>query len=596
VHFRPLRSLAALTFASALFLGLAPSAGAAGGNDKEAQKLYDSAINDDYLGAEFAKAEKKLKDALTKCGSNCSPEMVGKIHVAMGTVYSVGLSKNDDAKTEFAAALKADPKATLSADLSTPDLVKLFDEVKKSTGGSKPSVEPKAGPEPRAPTADGGHTPPAESPVNTPLPIYIEPADDVPLSKVILRYKPFGATQFKSVELKKTGKGYGGEIPCEDVTTTGDVKYFFAFTGADGEAAGGLGSTKEPFKTTIKNEIEGDAPKLPGKKAPEQCKEKADCPPGLPGCDSGKKHGDKGWGSSCEAASECKDGLTCLNGTCEEDKGSGGDTGGGGGGDDGQKKKRMNLVGVVGELDFLVIKGGSSVCDGTNVSYVCYLQGTAHQFFGVPVPYPADKSIDSITGGGKLGGARILAVYERQLLKKIGLVAGVRLGYAFGGPPLPDNLVNGNPPLLTTPAAIMLNNGHAGPQQSTALGFHGFHGEARLAYYLLGSMMDDKKLRPFVFVGGGTGQVNGSVPVALCDANYTSADAGSKQCPGTSHTSVVRQATAYQITGLGFVDFGAGTTFGITPLFGISAEVKFMFMVPTFGVVVAPTLGPVFNF
>src|SRR5262249_26263424 len=158
-------------------------------------------------------------------------------------------------------------------------------------------------------------------------PIYIEPSDEVPLAKVTLRYKPFGATQYKSVEMKKMGKGYGAEIPCEDVTTTGDIKYFFAFTGTDGEAAGGLGSNKEPFRTTIKNESEGDAPKLPGKKPPSQCKAKGDCPPGLPGCEekksSGGPRGDKGWGSSCDQTQECKEGLMCLNGTCAEDNGTG---------------------------------------------------------------------------------------------------------------------------------------------------------------------------------------------------------------------------------------------------------------------------------
>ncbi len=65
--------------------------------------------------------------------------------------------------------------------------------------------------------------------------------------------------------------------------------------------------------------------------------------------------------------------------------------------------------------------------------------------------------------------------------------------------------------------------------------------------------------------------------------------------PGTA-TTILRQVNAYQLTGLGFVDLGVGTTFGITPLFGIAAEVKLMFMVPTFGFVASPYLGPVFNF
>ena len=576
MHLRPLRSLSALTIASALLLGLAPTAGAAGARDKDAQKLFDSAINEDYLNADFAKAEKKLKDAVAKCGgSGCSGELLGKIHIALGTVYGVGLSKLDEAKTEFVAALKADPKAVLDPSLTTPELTKAFDEAKKA-GGSRPPPpsddKPEPKPEKSAPSGDAGHTPPPESQVNTPLPIYVEPSDEVPLSKVTLRYKPFGAAQYKSVEMKKVGKGYAAEIPCEDVTTTGDLKYFFAFTGADGEAAGSLGSNKEPFKTTIKNELEGDAPKLPGKKPPEQCKEKGDCPPGLPGCDSGKsssvKRGDKGWGSSCDATPECKEGLACLNGTCDEDKGGGG---GDKGGDDGAKK-RMNLIGVAAQFDLLNIASGQNVCNGSNAAYACFTPGTTNQFFGTPAQF---ANTDGITGGMDFAGARILVSYERQLIKKLGLTLGLHVGYAFGGPSAPTNINTTNPNI------------------AQAKGFLPVHVEGRLSYYVLNSMMEDKKFRPYVFLNGGLAQVNAPVGVAVCD---TTLGAGEKPTPGCPGTSIERQVNAYQITGLNFFGFGAGTTFGITPLFGIALELKFMFMVPTFGFVLAPSLGPVFNF
>ena len=596
VHLRPLRSFATLGFASALFFGILPSA-SAGPKDKAAQKLFDTAINEDYLNADFDKAEKKLKEAVTACGSSgCSSDLLAKIHVALGTVYGVGQNKNAEAKEEFVAALKADAGAALDPSLTTPEIAKIFADAKKAAGGSSGAAPPTPTTT-RAPAGDATHTPPPESQVNTPLPIYIEPADDVPLAKVVLRYKPFGATQFKSVELKKIGKGYGGEIPCEDTTTTGDIKYFFAFTGADGEPAGGLGSTKEPFKTTIKNELEGEAPKLPGKKSSPQCKEKLDCPPDMPGCDSGKpvKHGDKGWGSSCELASECKEGLTCLNGTCEEDK-----AGGGGGDDKGDgKKKRMNLVGLGAQFDFLVLSGSTKVCDGA-VNYACYrTDQPGAQFFGVPVAFP---NTDGIQGGGSFAGARILVGYDRQILKKIGLSIGARIGYAFGGPKSPNNLDgNGNPALLSNSTAIdlteMMNGVAAGanPPQTPAKSFFPFHGEARISYHVLGaSMMDQLKFRPYVFVDGGVAQVNASVPVAICDANVLSTDSG-KGC-GLKTSTVIRQVTAYQITGLNFVGFGGGSTFGITPVFGVAVELKFMFMLPTFGTVVAPSLGPVFNF
>ncbi len=45
-------------------------------------------------------------------------ELLGKIHIALGTVHGVGMSKMDDAKADFADALKVDPKAALDPSLT----------------------------------------------------------------------------------------------------------------------------------------------------------------------------------------------------------------------------------------------------------------------------------------------------------------------------------------------------------------------------------------------------------------------------------------------------------------------------------------------
>ncbi len=110
-------------------------------------------------------------------------------------------------------------------------------------------------------------------------------------------------------------------------------------------------------------------------------------------------------------------------------------------------------------------------------------------------------------------------------------------------------------------------------------------------------MMEDKKFRPYVFARRWSGQVNAAVAVAVCDTTLGAGEQATAGCPVVNGKgSVERQVNAYQITGLNFFGFGGGTTFGITPLFGLALEVKFMFMVPTFGFVLAPTIGPVFNF
>ncbi len=573
MHLRLFRSLVALAFASAFFLALAPTAHA-GPQDKECQKLLDSAMNDDYLATEFDKAEKKLKEAVSKCGSNGSPELVGKIQIALGTVYGVGLSKTAEAKAAFIAALKADPKAALDPSLTTPELAKIYEEAKKEAASAPPTPPPSTPSEPtsKPPSSDSGHTPPKEALVNTPLQLYIEPTDEV--SKILLKYQPFGATEWKSIQMSKVGKGYGGEIPCIDTGTTGDLKYYFALFGPDGEPSGGVGSKKDAFKVPVRNEIDGAIPHFPGKKSPTQCKEAADCPPGLEGCPSGQKHGPKGWGASCEQPSECQEGLTCLNGACEEDKGGGG----GGGGGDG-KKKRMNMIGVGVGVDMLILSGKQGVCslpqpDANGnvpaITYPCFIQGTSNQYFGTPL---AVGTTNGLSGGFAFGNALLAVEYDRQLVRNLGLALGVRIGFEIGGSPSPSN--------------------NAPPGYSAAK-FIPVHAEGRLSYFFINSsMMEDKKFRPYAFVNGGFKQVNAGVPVTVCDPG--SATGMKNDCSATGAAAPLN-LKAYQISGLDFVGFGAGTTFGITPLFGLSLEVKVQFMIPTFGVVFSPMLSPVFNF
>jgi hypothetical protein len=580
VLFRPFRSLASFALVSLLIGGVTVQALAAGAKDKEAQKLLTQAMDEDYLSVEFDKAEKKLTDALKKCGdSGCSPALVGKVNMALGTVYGAS-SKFDLAKDAFVAALKADPNAALDSALSTPELEKAFKAAQAMAGAGGGTDEP-AEDEPvkpkkksKAPGGDIAHTPVPEQVVNTPVPVYIEIPEEYGAEKATLKYKPFGGTSWKTLTLKKIGDGFGAEIPCDDVTTTGDLKYYIVVIDESGEPAGQAGSLKAPYKVTIKNEIDSESPSLPGKKPPSQCMAKEDCPPGLPGCPdkkSGGKRGDKDWGASCETSSECKAEFICMNGSCET------------GTEEGDSKSssssaKKNVIGLSIGLDLMLISGSDAVCSGTDPSYVCFQRDSNKQFYGKPA---AIDQTNAINGGFGVAGARVMLSYDRLLSEKLGLGLGARIGFAFGGQPSRDE---GTKPFRGAP-------------QGDALGFLPLHLEGRLAYSFGNPLFEQKKLRPFIFLGGGVAQVSGSVPVDICntvDAKGKAAipDTAGK-CKGKGHKELV---DAYQVTGLGFVGLGGGAVYGITSNFGVSAELKMMFMLPTFGVIFEPTIGPVFAF
>jgi hypothetical protein len=151
------------------------------------------------------------------------------------------------------------------------------------------------------------HAPPSEQAIFTPVPIYLEPATGQRFARVMLRYKPFGATRYKSIEMKPLGQGFGVEIPWEDVSTTGDVRYFFAFIDENGDVIGSLGSSYEPFVVTIKHEIEGPPPALPGRDPPQRPPEaKAYVEP----------YRDKSYPHGCEDDRECNTGLRCIEWWC----------------------------------------------------------------------------------------------------------------------------------------------------------------------------------------------------------------------------------------------------------------------------------------
>ena len=585
MYLRPFGSFAAFALSAVVLGGLcsySDTAFAAGEKDKEALKLHDQAMDEDYLAVEFDKAEKKLRDALKKCGDDgCSPKVLGKLHVALGTVYG-GSSKLDKAKEEFIEALKADPSATLIESLTTPELTKAFEEAKKQAkpskppGPSKPPPSGDEGDEGDKPGGDLEHTPIAEQAVNTPVPVFIETSDDVTVAKATLRYKPFGASKWISLEMQRVGKGWGAEIPCADVTTTGDIKYYIVVTDDSGEQLK-AGSQKDPYRVPIKRDLEGDEPSLPGKKPPKKCSAKEDCPPGLPGCekkDDQEKRGEKGWGATCEADQECQAGLICQNGQCEEGKRDGGDTG-----PEPAGKGKKNIIGIGGQLDLMLISSAENVCSGDNDTYYCFYPGGTDRFFGDPI---SAQGTNGIQGGFAPAGGRVFASYDRELAK-IGsgtFGAGLRFGFAFGGHPSSDQ----PPPNALHPEMV---------------NFPPIHGELRAWYSFMGSQFEQGHIRPFGFLGVGLAKASAAVPVTVCDKLLKSGedpiDPSDDSCPGNT-PAVSRDLDAYQISGLNFVSLGAGATYAFTPNFGVTAEIKAMFMLTTFAVVIAPSVGPVFAF
>lgn len=595
------RSLFAAAAALAA-LALAPVAEAAP-KDAAAQKLQNDAMNTDYLGTNFSGAEAKLQRAVKTCGDKgCSPAVAAKIHRDLGVVYIGGMNKLADGKAEFAAALAADPNCQLDKDLTTPDIQKAWDEVKKKGAAAEPEEEeeeePKPKPKKRRPAAEGDlvHTPPAEQAVLTPVPLFVELPEDVEAAKVQVRYKPFGTTEWKTLDLKKMSGGWGGEVPCLDIgDTTGDLSYYVQAVDAGGDVVGTSGTRANPNKVPIRNDLKGEPPHLPNRPPPSQCASASDCPPGLPGCVSTKrgKRGNKGWGASCDETKECQEGLACRNGQCENaDAGeskeepaksceSSADCDGtaciDGKCESGNAAKNWASFSVQQDLALI---GGSDVCSPSSQKdngYACF-KSDGSQYFGNPTPGAAD----AIASGIAPATTRIMVGFDRLFGRNV--TVGARLGFAFRGGPAQD----------TNPDFGEFNLG-------AGAAFLPLHAELRAAWWFGANPMAKKGIRPFVFAGGGMAQVDSKVSVQVRElepatsSGYTDPNdpANSDIIDDYSGQQNPRTQTidAWKRMGKSFVQVGGGVMYAVTPKGGFVGELKLMAMFPTSGIVLAPSIG-----
>jgi hypothetical protein len=559
-------------FATAVLTGPAAFAGP---KDAQALKLDSDAMNTDYLGTNFAGAEGKLKKAIALCGSGCSPKTVGQLHRDLGVVLVAGLNKTSEGTAEFAAALAADPSVQLDKDLTTPEIQKAF-QAAQGGGVAAPAPAAPAAPAPAATASENTtgmtHSVPVEQAVLTPVPVYVEIDEGVQVAKVQIKYKPFGATDWKSLELRKLGKGYGIEVPCLDIgSTTGDLRYYVQAISPDGEIVANSGTKTAPNKVPIKLDLAGDPPHLPGRPPAAQCKDKADCPPGFPGCEKKKL---KPWGASCETDSECESALACKRGSCEQGERAGdgeerpkscendgdcesGDKCGPGGTCEtpgGAFKKNWLSLAVQGDIS--ILSREQDVCLAYTQSsgrYYCVAEDNGpyvgRDLDATPI-YPVEGN--AVKSGFAVPQPRVLLGFERLIGNNV--MAGAKAGMAF----------------MTSPDP----NGR---------GTKALHLELRGSYWFGKQPFKKTSPRPFVGVMLGMAEVHNKIPVPIRE-DPTHVDEGHGYFE-------VQTLKAWRRSGNVFVGLGGGVMLPLNKKSGFLLEVKLLKFFPDSGLTVSPAIG-----
>jgi hypothetical protein len=521
--------------------------------DNAALKLDDDAIFNDYLATKFTDAERKLKQAVTVCGrNNCSPSVLAQVRRDLGIVYVV-TGRTDEARAQFAEALRLDPATSLPKDLATPEIQQVFSSAGGGGGGGGGRVAPppaEAGGGDRAPVTAAParpdeeeeieHVPVGEAALWTPLVIFAEMADGINPSKVQVRYKAFGSPDWKRMEMKKYRRGYGAEIPCTDIgSTPGEMRYYIQALGPSGEVIATNGTRSAPHRVVLKDDPADEPRHLPGKPIPEKCKGgmQVDCPPGLPGCASDRK---KAPGVECGTDSECQAGI-CLNGQCGGDPDKVTDVKCESDMECGTGKKctdgvcigvaKKNWLGLAAQQDVLMLPSVAGVCSAPG-EYVCF---EGNNWYDAETLQPVPEAGDEIKGGFAQSTTRILLSFDRTFGNHIGI--GARAGYAFGG----------------------------GPKVPDGKAFFPAHVELRVSYWFGKNPFASTSLRPYAVLGGGVAQFDSKVNVQVYEHDQ-----------GNPRVLNPYNVVAWKKAGTSFVQAGFGVLFPLDFKSGIVAEVKVM--------------------
>jgi hypothetical protein len=569
---------------AALLLAVAATATAAP-RDAAAKRKINEAINTQYLATKFDKAEQLILGTIRACGNECSPPVLARAWMYVGIVRGSGKNDQAGAAEAFKKALRIDPNVQLDGALATPDTKKTFAAAQSGGGGG--TTNGGGG------TTNGGggteetphhHHPSGENVPGemscTPKVTEVEKRRPIPVSCTTdeeavrgeLRYKAYGDQDWHTVLMHKKGDQWQATIPCSATMTAGTLKMHVRVKDHDGDTVDSFGSMRHPYEFKIVAQTDAEPPHYPDQDPPERCAEQVECPPDFPGCKSGgaAKHGSKAWGDSCSSSDECKAGLACVNGSCDTAQSCTEDadcaqgkcvsgscqteSSGGGGGPSGPYKK--NWFGIhIGED--LAIVGGSDVCTKSsqeNDGFACFASGTSVAYPEPGVGYPVPGRADKISTGIAAATTRFMLSYDRAFTPNI--LAGVRLGYAIGGGPK-----SGNKSFLP------------------------IHGELDVQYWFGGKDAIAKKgFRGYGQLGGGVAQVDAKLPVTVCPTTLASCN---------EQTAV--KLDAYKKLGQSFVTLGGGAMYAVTPSSGVQLNVNLMYMLPTSGLVIEPSLGYIFG-
>jgi hypothetical protein len=254
---RSLPSMARVTIVVCLLV--LPFAGAARADAQDDAIAKITQLNKEAIGAyqqkKFDDARKLLKQALdlaASVGLDNHP-IAARTHIHLGAVIITGFQQKDLGLKQFKKAIEIQTDINLTPSIATPELNDAFAEAKKGGGASSgPATPPSGTPPPGGKTPDGdaadlSHEAITESKQGSAISITVKVNSELQFDKMVLAYRPDGATEFLGREMKQESEGtYEAEIP--DTATGGSVvAYYIEAQDADGALIATRGTVEAPL-------------------------------------------------------------------------------------------------------------------------------------------------------------------------------------------------------------------------------------------------------------------------------------------------------------------------------------------------------------
>ena len=249
-------------------------------------KMNKKAV-EEYENLNFEESRKILKEALDFCSQNGLDKhpVKARTHIHLGIVILAGFKQREVAIKQFRKALEIQPDIKLTKSLANPEVQEAFDEAvagmgqpekpdtaEKTDKGDKTEKAPDKTDKGADKTAEGPivHDAVSEGTQGGAITISAHVDFNLGVKKMILAYRPDGATEFLGRVMKEVTQGnWTGDIPAT-ATAGNRVAYYLEAQGQDDATLGTKGTADDPLIITLKGSGAPEKGKASGKDDEEE--------------------------------------------------------------------------------------------------------------------------------------------------------------------------------------------------------------------------------------------------------------------------------------------------------------------------------------